>query len=87
MRYATYALLLLLYVLHTDVWYWDDPRIVAGLPIGVTYHVAWMLAVSAAFWLVVQYAWPQHLEDIDAAPAPPHDGDQGPHSGATGTTP
>ena len=25
MRYAVYGLLLLLYALHTDVWYWDDP--------------------------------------------------------------
>ena len=62
MRYAVYALLLLLYVLHTDVWYWDDPGIVLGLPIGVTFHVLWSLAVSVVFWLAVQYAWPTEFE-------------------------
>ena len=32
MRYVVYGLLLLLYVLHTDVWYWNDSRNVLGLP-------------------------------------------------------
>lgn len=62
MRTTVYLLLLLLYVLHTDVWYWDDPSIVLGLPIGVTYHVVWTLAVSAAFWAAVRWAWPDDLE-------------------------
>lgn len=64
MKNAVYGLLALLYVLHTDVWYWNDSRIVLGLPIGVTYHVLWTLAVTAAFALVVRYAWPDELEDI-----------------------
>ena len=63
MRNVVYGLLLLLYVLHTDVWYWTDPRIVLGLPIGVTYHLLWTLLVSGAFWLAVRYAWPSEIED------------------------
>lgn len=70
MRYAVYALLLVLYALHTDVWYWDDASIVLGLPIGVTYHVLWTLVVSAAFWLAVQYAWPDDLEVPEPAAGP-----------------
>ncbi len=69
MRYVVYGVLLLLYVLHTDVWYWNDPRIVLGLPIGVTYHILWTLLVSVAFWLAVRYAWPADLEDTGLAPA------------------
>ena len=61
MKYVAYGLLLLLYVLHTDVWYWNDPRIVLGLPIGITYHVLWTLAVTAAFGLLVRQAWPREL--------------------------
>jgi hypothetical protein len=53
-----------LYVLHTDVWYWNDPRIVLGLPIGVTYHVLWTLAVTVVFALAVRYAWPEELENV-----------------------
>ena len=29
----------LLFVLHTDTWYWNDARLVGGLPIGITFHV------------------------------------------------
>ncbi len=62
MRAVVYGLLALLYLLHTDVWYWDDPRIVLGAPIGFTYHVLWTIVVTGAFWLVVRYAWPVELE-------------------------
>ena len=62
MRYVAYLLLALLYVAHTDVWFWDDPMLVLGLPIGFTYHIAWMVAVAGALWLAVRYAWPAELE-------------------------
>jgi len=63
MRYVVYGLLLLLYALHTDVWYWNDESSVMGLPIGITYHVLWTLLVSVAYWLVVRHAWPTELEE------------------------
>lgn len=62
MRQVVYLALAVLWLTHTDIWYWDDPRIVLGLPIGVTYHVLWSLVVSVVFWLVVKYAWPDELE-------------------------
>ena len=62
MRYVAYSLLALLYVAHTDVWFWDDSRLVLGLPIGFTYHLAWMVAVAGALSLAVRYAWPAELE-------------------------
>jgi len=70
MRYAVYGLLLLLYVLHTDVWYWNDSRIVLGLPIGITYHVLWTLLVTVVFGLMVRHAWPDELEAAEPE-APP----------------
>ena len=70
MRYVVYGLLLLLYVLHTDVWYWNDSRIVLGLPIGITYHVLWTLLVTVVFGLTVRHAWPDQLEAAEpGAPA------------------
>ncbi len=63
MRTVVYGLLVLLYALHTDIWYWNDGRIVLGLPIGVTYHVVWMIAVSVVYWMAVRYAWPTQLDD------------------------
>ena len=62
MRYVAYLLLALLYVAHLDVWFWDDPRLVLGLPIGFTYHIVWMVAVAGVLCLAVRYAWPTELE-------------------------
>jgi len=54
-RRLLYALLLLAYVLHNDLWLWDDARIVLGLPVGLLYHVLFCLAVSGLFWALVRY--------------------------------
>ena len=62
MRQVVYLALAVLWLTHTDIWYWNDASIVLGLPIGVTYHVVWSLAVSVVFWLAVKYAWPDELE-------------------------
>ena len=62
MRQVVYLALAVLWLTHTDIWYWNDASIVLGLPIGVTYHVIWSLAVSVVFWLAVTYAWPDELE-------------------------
>ena len=75
MKTAIYGLLLSLFVLHTDVWYWNDPRIVAGLPIGITYHLIWTLAVVLVLALAVKYAWP---DDLESAADSAEDGDSAP---------
>ena len=62
MKAVAYGLLTLLYVLHTDVWYWDVSRIVLGFPIGFTYHVLGTIVITGTFWLVVRYTWPIELE-------------------------
>ncbi len=62
MRYAVYGLLLLLYALHTDLWLWNDPRRVLGLPVGITYHLLWTFVVAGAYALAIRYAWPEDLE-------------------------
>jgi len=74
MRQVVYLALAVLWLTHTDIWYWNDASIVLGLPIGVTYHVVWSLAVSVVFWLAVKYAWPHELEaqiEIITDPASP----------------
>jgi hypothetical protein len=52
----------ILYILHNDLWLWDDPRFVLGLPVGLLYHVGFCAAVTVEMWLLVRYAWPAHLE-------------------------
>lgn len=55
---AIYVALLALYVLHNDLWLWNDPRLLLGLPIGLVYHIGFCLAVSAVLALLVVLAWP-----------------------------
>jgi hypothetical protein len=55
---AIYAALLALYVLHNDLWLWNDPRLVLGLPIGLVYHIGFCVAASAVLALLVLFAWP-----------------------------
>ena len=65
-----YAALALFVLAHNDLWWWNDARFVLGLPIALTYHVAYCLAAAAALMaLVVRFAWPSHLEaDGDDSP-------------------
>ncbi|HET6861819.1 MAG TPA: DUF3311 domain-containing protein [Pyrinomonadaceae bacterium] len=52
-----------LYLLHQDVWFWRNGRLVFGfIPIGLFYHACYSVAASLVMWLLVTYAWPAHLE-------------------------
>jgi hypothetical protein len=57
-----YAALAALFLLHNDVWWWDDPALVLGLPVGIAFHVALCLAASVVFFLITRKAWPEDLE-------------------------
>ena len=53
----------LLYVLHQDIWFWRSPRLVFGfIPIGLFYQGCFAVAAALLMWLLVTYAWPSHLE-------------------------
>jgi hypothetical protein len=58
-RGLLYAALALLFVLHQDLWLWDDPRIVLGLPVGLTYHFVYCLVAALLLGLSVRFAWPE----------------------------
>ena len=66
-------LVIVLYVLHQDFWFWRtiEPVVFGFLPIGLFYHVCYTLAVVLVMWLLVKFAWPSQLESTteeDAAP-------------------
>jgi hypothetical protein len=61
-RLLAYAALGLLFLLHNDWWFWSDGSIVLGLPVGLLYHVLYMLATAAVMAFVVRFAWPGRLE-------------------------
>ena len=65
MRVAVWPLLILsLYALHQDVWFWRTARPLAFgfLPIGLTYHAIYCLLAAALMWGLTRFAWPGHLE-------------------------
>ena len=57
-----YAALVVLYLLHNDLWLWNDSRLVFGLPTGLAYHVGFCIATSVVLALLVIHAWPDHLD-------------------------
>ncbi len=65
------ALLAALYLLHTDLWLWNDPSWSFGLPVGLTYHVFYCFAAAAMMALLVRHAWPRTLSMEDPAPGDP----------------
>ena len=66
MKRALLAIIVIaLYVLHQDVWFWRAarPLVFGFLPVGLFYHASFTLAVSLLLWAIVKHAWPAHLED------------------------
>ena len=56
--------LLAFFALHQDTWFWraSEPLVFGVLPIGLAYHAAYTLAVSAIMAVLVRRYWPSHLE-------------------------
>ena len=57
-----FGLLFVLYLLHNDLWLWHDASLILGLPAGLFYHILFCVAASGMMYLLVTYAWPEHLE-------------------------
>lgn len=63
-RIGWFVLIAVVYILHQDFWFWQQarPLVFGFLPIGLAYHAAYCVAVSALMWSLTRYAWPGHLE-------------------------
>ena len=64
-RALLFILVVILYLLHQDFWFWDEvrPLILGFLPIGLFYHACYSLAASLLMWLLVKHIWPSQLEE------------------------
>ena len=64
-RLVLVLVVVVLYALHQDVWFWRtaSPLLFGFLPIGITYHVGYTVAVTVLMSLLVKVAWPSQLED------------------------
>jgi hypothetical protein len=68
LRLPLYAALLLLFLLRHDLWLWDDPRLVLGLPVGLTYHLGYSLVTALVMLVLVTLAWPETPDDDETLP-------------------
>lgn len=66
-RWLLWVALATLYLLRNDVWWWHDPRLVFGLPIGLAYHVLFCFVVSVVMIWLIRVAWPAELQNRDGA--------------------
>lgn len=65
MKYVVWSLVVLLIVLHQDVWFWDDATLVAGfMPITLLYHAGISLGAGFTWYLATLFAWPEQ-QDIE----------------------
>jgi hypothetical protein len=57
--------IVLLYVLHQDIWFWRTarPLVFGFLPVGLAYHGAYCIATALLMWVLTSVAWPHHLEE------------------------
>jgi hypothetical protein len=56
-----------LYILHQDYWFWYTPYFRGSIPfgfipIGLFYQACFSVACALVMWLLVKYAWPTQLE-------------------------
>ena len=59
MKVAVWGLVVLLIILHQDIWLWENDTLVAGIiPMGLFYHACISLAAGGTWFLATIFAWP-----------------------------
>lgn len=59
-----WGFVLLVTVLHFDLWWWNSTSIVFGfVPLTLAYQVGITLAAALGWALVMRFAWPHHVEE------------------------
>jgi hypothetical protein len=63
MKSLIIALVLLLLILHNDVWFWDSEELLFGfMPIGLAYHAGFSVSAALLWYIASKVAWPSRLE-------------------------
>ena len=57
------------YVAHQDFWNWTkaEPLVCGFLPVGLAYHAAYSALAAITMAVLVKFAWPKHLEEIQTS--------------------
>lgn len=68
MKSVVWGLVLLLIILHQDVWFWNDTTLVFGfMPITLLYHAGISIGAGITWYLATIYAWPLDEDDTPQA--------------------
>ncbi len=63
---VVWGLVVLLLILHQDVWFWTDGTLVFGfMPVGLFYHACISVAAGVTWFLATKYLWPAGLDGPD----------------------
>ncbi len=62
MKWLLFGMVVLVYLLHQDYWFWKDRSLVLGMPVGLVYHAAYSILCAGMMALLVKFAWPTKLE-------------------------
>ena len=60
-----YLVILIVYILHNDLWFWNNPTIIMGIPVGLFYHLIYCFIASILLFLLIKFAWPKLVEEVD----------------------
>ena len=64
MKIFIMILMVALFLLHQDNWYWEDDSLVFGfMPIGLFYHACLSIAGAGVGLLATRFAWPDDAEE------------------------
>ncbi len=74
-KFLLLVLVLAVYAVHQDLWNWRkaEPLVFGFLPIGLAYQVGYSILASVLMAVLVKFAWPHHLEEVEHThvPTPP----------------
>jgi hypothetical protein len=66
MKWLLTLMVVLVYLLHQDLWFWHDRTLVLGfLPVGLAYHAAYSILAAIMMAVLVRFAWPSYLEGAE----------------------
>ena len=76
MRFSLAGMIIAVYFLHQDVWFWRTarPLVFGFLPVGLFYHALFCLFCSAVMILLVKFAWPVQFDEAASALLPEDEG-------------
>ena len=60
-----YVVIVIVYLLHNDLWFWNDSTLVMGIPVGLFYHLLYCFAASILLFLLIKFAWPKFVDEVD----------------------